>query len=271
MEDVKLPLKRYQKRSLVLAVAVTLICPLWFGLAALGTKFGLWHFALGLVKMTFTWGPTLLMAATAVSVITLVLQLVVSPRRGAILALVTTLISGAMLWYFITSMQSALALPPIHDVQTDWSKPVNPPETLVRLRKEKGYNPILENPVVPEFAKGRWPLAVGKSNAELQQKYYGFLQPKISGAAMAEVFETALQTAKEQGLTIEEANESSGLIHASFTSTWYGFTDDILVRVSPVATGGSRLDIRSISRVGLSDLGANAARIKRYLEALDSK
>ncbi len=46
---------------------------------------------------------------------------------------------------------------------------------------------------------------------------------------------------------------------------WFGFKDDVVIRVRPVADGGSsRIDVRSISRVGLSDLGANAKRIETW-------
>ena len=56
-------------------------------------------------------------------------------------------------------------------------------------------------------------------------------------------------------------------IEASEQSFWMGFTDDIVVRVAE-AGSGSRIDVRSASRHGRSDLGGNAARIRTYLAAL---
>jgi len=61
----------------------------------------------------------------------------------------------------------------------------------------------------------------------------------------------------------------AGRIEATDTTFWFGFKDDIVVRVAP-APGGSRVDVRSTSRVGLSDVGTNAARIRKYLRALQS-
>lgn len=271
MDKKNLPMKPFQKISLITAFAVTLGTPLWFAVAALGTKFGLWHFSFGLIKMTFTWGPKLLMGATAACLISLILQLASSPRRGAVWALIPVIACSMMLLYFISTIKTSLALPPIHDIQTDWKDPVPAPGELTALRKEKGFNPIIDNPVVPESAKGTWPGMVGKSNAELQQKHYGFVVPKISTRSCEKLFKIALNTAEQKGWKIEKINESSKsrIIHATFTSIWYGFTDDILIRISSLENGGSKLDIRSISRVGLSDLGANASRIKKYLKDLE--
>lgn len=270
MEKSRLPMNSIKKISLIIAFALVALTPMWFAVAALGTKYGLWHFFFGLVKMTFTFGPKILIVVTAVCFITLIIQLASAPRRGAVLALIPFVVSGIMLFYFVTTVKSGLGLPPIHDIQTDWTNPVIAPDELIVHRKEKGFNPILENPVVPESAKGNWPLAVGKSNAKLQAEFYPFITPYLSAMKPEKLFNIILVLAKEQGWKIEKSDKTSdgGLIHATYTSFWYGFTDDILIRVIPYEKDKSRVDIRSISRVGLSDLGANASRIKRYLDEI---
>ena len=58
-----------------------------------------------------------------------------------------------------------------------------------------------------------------------------------------------------------------GRIEATATTLWFGFKDDVVVRVRP-APEGSRIDVRSVSRVGRSDVGTNAERIEAYLEKL---
>jgi uncharacterized protein (DUF1499 family) len=65
---------------------------------------------------------------------------------------------------------------------------------------------------------------------------------------------------------IVEGNPSERRIEAVATTRWFGFKDDIVIRISPAANGGSVLDIRSVSRVGLSDLGTNARRIRTFLK-----
>lgn len=268
MEEVRLPLSNLQKTALKIALGLTVACPLWFAIAALGTKFGLWSYGFGLGKMTFQWGPLLLMAATGVGVIALIIQLIKAPRRGVILALIAVVASGMMMGRFFTTIKATLSLPPIHDVQTDWANPVQPPATLVALRDAEKMNPVLDNPKVPDAAKGRWPEFVGKTNAELQKDHYEFLKPVMIKVVPDDMYLIAINIAKQQGWRIEDIDETARTIHATDTSTWYGFTDDILIRVAPQGEIGSRVDIRSVSRVGLSDMGANAQRIKRYIDDL---
>jgi len=69
------------------------------------------------------------------------------------------------------------------------------------------------------------------------------------------------------GWEIVSSNSGKGIIEATATTFWFGFKDDIAVRISPQGSG-SLIDIRSLSRVGKSDVGANAARIRKFLKAL---
>jgi uncharacterized protein (DUF1499 family) len=66
------------------------------------------------------------------------------------------------------------------------------------------------------------------------------------------------------GWEIVASEPHEGRIEATATTLWFGFKDDVVVRITPVP-GGSRIDVRSVSRVGRSDVGANAERIAAYL------
>ena len=70
-----------------------------------------------------------------------------------------------------------------------------------------------------------------------------------------------------EGLAAEVSNKV-WRIEAVATTFWYGFKDDFIVRLTPMSDGGTRIDVRSKSRVGLSDLGANAQRVRKFLESL---
>jgi uncharacterized protein (DUF1499 family) len=59
-------------------------------------------------------------------------------------------------------------------------------------------------------------------------------------------------------------DESAGRIEAVVTTRWFGFQDDVAIRIAPAGTG-SRVDMRSKSRVGRSDVGTNAQRIREFL------
>jgi uncharacterized protein (DUF1499 family) len=66
---------------------------------------------------------------------------------------------------------------------------------------------------------------------------------------------------------IVDSNPDQGRIEATDTTLWFGFKDDVVVRVTPMEQG-SRIDVRSMSRVGRSDIGTNARRIERYLRRI---
>ena len=76
--------------------------------------------------------------------------------------------------------------------------------------------------------------------------------------------ERAAALAAAQGWEVVDVNPEQGTVEATATTFWFGFKDDVVVRVRPEGSG-SKVDVRSISRVGLSDLGANAARIEAFL------
>lgn len=80
-------------------------------------------------------------------------------------------------------------------------------------------------------------------------------------------FEQALAAARKMSWVIVDANAAEGRIEATDTTFWFGFKDDIAIRVIP-ADKGSRVDIRSVSRVGKSDVGMNAKRIRKYMKEL---
>jgi uncharacterized protein (DUF1499 family) len=80
-------------------------------------------------------------------------------------------------------------------------------------------------------------------------------------------FEQALAAARKMGWVIVDANAADGRIEATDITFWFGFKDDIVIRVTP-ADQRSRVDMRSVSRVGKSDVGMNARRIRKYLKEL---
>src|SRR5262249_26986421 len=70
---------------------------------------------------------------------------------------------------------------------------------------------------------------------------------------------------------ITRQEPAAGELEAMTTSRLFGFHDDVIVRVRPDAGGGSLVDMRSKSRVGQGDLGANAARIRAFQAALQAR
>jgi uncharacterized protein (DUF1499 family) len=83
-------------------------------------------------------------------------------------------------------------------------------------------------------------------------------------APPAQAFDRALAAARAMGWEIVASDPAQGRIEATATTFWFGFKDDIVVRIA-AESAGSRLDVRSLSRIGKSDVGANARRIRDYL------
>ena len=139
---------------------------------------------------------------------------------------------------------------PIHDITTDIG---NPPsfDMIIPLR--------IDAPNPPEYA--------GAEAAEQQRTAYPDIQTLTLEKPTDEVFDAAKAVASELGWEIVSANRDSGRIEATDTTFWFRFKDDVVIRLTPRGSG-TNVDIRSKSRVGRGDMGANAARIRRFLQDL---
>jgi len=102
----------------------------------------------------------------------------------------------------------------------------------------------------------------------LQTKAFPEIRPLVLSDTKDVVFGEALATAKSMGWDIKEENLESGLIDATDTTFWYGFEDDVAIRLRDSEGGGTIVDVRSLSRIGGSDLGKNAERVGEFLERL---
>jgi len=140
--------------------------------------------------------------------------------------------------------------PPIHDISTDLE---NPPtfEAIIPLRADAPNS--LERP--PNLAAQ-------------QREGYPDIAPITVPVPLDQAFRRALAAAQESGWEIVTADQGSGRIEATDITRWFGFTDDIVVRLTPWGAG-TRIDVRSVSRERQGDAGANARRIRRYLERLE--
>ena len=141
-------------------------------------------------------------------------------------------------------LRAAREAPPIHDISTDLE---DPPDFIAVLpRRGDRANPV-------EHA--------GAAVAVAQRRAYPDIHSLTLGIAPAEAFALALRAAREMGWDIVAQDVGNRRIEATATTFWFGFKDDVVVRVLPSAAG-SRIDVRSLSRVGVGDAGANAKRIR---------
>lgn len=249
--------------ALILSVAL----PFFFAAAALATRFGVIDWRLGFATVTLQIGPLLLVGAAALALVALLAAVFVKPRQGIASALIALVIPLAAIGYGAYVRSSAGALPPIHDIVSDAAAPLAFSQQVLAARAAQGANPVEADPRVPEDA--RFAAASGRRARDLQREAYPDIGPIIVSRAPAAAFESALAIARSQGWIVDSAEPAEGRIEARVRSFWFGFTDDVVVQISP-APEGSRIDMRSTSRVGVSDLGANAARLRRFRQALET-
>jgi uncharacterized protein (DUF1499 family) len=171
-------------------------------------------------------------------------------KAGFPLAIVALIAGVAAFAVPFMMMQTAKRVPPIHDITTDT---VNPPQfvDVLPLRKD-ALNPTQYG---------------GAEVAAQQEAAYPDIRTVTLAVSPSEAFDKAYAAMTDLGWDIVAAVSAEGRIEATATTPWFGFKDDVVVRVTPVA-GGSAVDIRSESRVGKSDLGANAARIRKLMARL---
>lgn len=211
-----------------------------------GARLELWDFRTGFQLLK--WAAYTGLAASALALIMLVLPRV---RRQAMTGLIVALVLGLGVAFVPWSgMRKARLVPPIHDITTDTQRP---PEFVAILPLR------VDAPNPAEYG--------GPELAAAQIAGYPDLQTQHVGATPAQVFERAQQAALDLGWEIVSADAVAGRIEATDTTFWFGFKDDVVIRIEP-DTSGSKVDVRSLSRVGGSDVGANATRIRAFLKAL---
>lgn len=140
-------------------------------------------------------------------------------------------------------------IPRIHDITTDT---VNPPQFVSLLEVRKNSRNGFEYKA--------------DKIAKLQKAAYPDIQSLILPKAKSEAFNSALQAAKNMDWQIVDSNETDGRIEATATTKLMKFKDDVVIRILEVSANQSKIDIRSMSRLGKSDLGANAKRIREYFK-----
>lgn len=228
-------------------------------IAAFGTHFGLWNYRLGLFGL-YPWTVYAAIGAFLLGFAWVVGALFMQSGPGAsfgVTAFVGSMVLLAPPLYYVIV---APTLPPIHDISTDQQ---HPPEfvALLPLREGAENPPTYDGPDKVYF-DGRW-----RTVAQLQHRYYGDIHPIGVLVTPQRLFWRGLNAAKEMGWNIVAIEPQDLRIEATDTSFFWGFTDDIVIRVRPTGQG-ARLDIRSKSREGKTDVGGNAGRIRDYVKKL---
>ena len=233
----------------VIGLVVALASAAGMVFSGIGYRLGLYHFRVGFAILGWAFWFALAGAILSVAGVAVTGG---RPRRTLVAALVGIAVGVVAAYIPWSFKQTAGSLPYIHDISTDT---VNPPEFLAAAKLRKPD----DHPVSYD----------GKEVADLQQKAYPDLVTLTTKASGEKVFEAAKAAIASMGMHLVDADPSQGRIEANQTSLLYGFTDDMVVRIAPGADG-TKVDVRSKSRVGRSDLGQNAKRIRIFLQKLQA-
>jgi hypothetical protein len=171
------------------------------------------------------------------------------PLRHSLLGLVFGLIMVGMVGFYVAT---SAKYPPIHDATTDTD---NPPTYVALLAERQAMRAPNKTSYDP-------------ATAVKQKQGFPALGPRILPVAKAEAFNRALIAARAMGWRVAAADPAEGRIEAVATTFWAGFIDDVVIRVTSTGENQSRVDARSLSRVGGGDMGANGKRLEKFLAKL---
>jgi uncharacterized protein (DUF1499 family) len=234
-----------------LALLLAVVAALLLAAGPIGWRLGWWHYRLAFFSL-MPWSAYLAIAAACIAAFALLFSRQ-AMRGGGILMSLCALVVGVAIAYVPWQWdQLRKTVPSIHDITTDSANPPALVAVLPARKAEEGNTEIYGGPDI----------------AKQQKAAYPDVAPVALAMPPAQAFERALATAKAmEGWTIVASDAAAGRIEASQSSRFFGFTDDIVIRVAADGAG-SRIDMRSVSRQGRGDFGVNAERVRTYMAAV---
>jgi uncharacterized protein (DUF1499 family) len=182
--------------------------------------------------------------AGIVALIAVARKNLVDDRRGVLIGMAICLVIVAVA---APQFVRGRSVPPIHNISTDVADP--PVFSAIIPLRGASSNPV-------EYKADQL--------ADVQQKAYPWVKPLETPMPPDQAFDRSMDVLKQMNIEVVQPDKASGIIEGTATSFWFGFKDDVVVRIRPEGTG-SRVDLHSVSRVGVGDVGMNAKRIGEFL------
>lgn len=239
-------LNERSSRILLWLGVVSLLC---LPMAAIGTRLGWWYFTSGISLLLVAFGAAGIVVLVALFTHLKPWQLSLENVSDFLFVAVPAILVLIFIGRFIALFD---ILPTIHNISTDTEQPPK----FVHAVPLRGTT---SNPLAYRHKNPKQDLA------NMQRTAYPDIKPIISELSHTKAFSLALEIARDRlDWEIVNSDAVTGFIEATDTSFWFGFKDDIVIRIQP-KDGGSRIDLRSVSRVGEADFGANANRIRAFM------
>lgn len=242
---------------------LVLAIPLWYGLAAFGTKWEFWGWETGLGVMTHVWGPRFLAAGLVAAVLAAGLMILhrLLTRQGhgnwSSVIVVALIALGGIGWAWQIDRERTQSVA-LLDITTDFADPPYFSTAFISRRSDEDASLVYAGKLA----------ANGQALPALQAERFPDIAPLRLDEPADAAYARALELAREQGWRIATASSQAGMFEAGAESLWFGLRDDMVVRVRPDEAGGSVIDIRSLAREPVDDLGRNARRVQEFLAAL---
>lgn len=241
-----------------------LLVPLWFLFATFGVKFDFvdWQFGLGLMinQLGLSVLLTSIVSGGLALLLILVHRLLAREMFGVLATPIWAVVVGAAgVGWMTLVLDQRQETPYLIDVSTDALEP--PGFTQSHVRRRLATDQALDYSIKQA--------GDGRSFADVQAEHYPELTSLHLDLAPEVAFRRALITARDMGWHVGSASHDAGMFEATAESFWFGFTDDIAVRVrGEEDDAGTVIDVRSLSRREMHDLGRNAQRVVAFLEAI---
>ncbi len=232
--------------------ALALVAVLSMIVAALGNAWGWWGFrgAFGAIRWIAYGG----LLAAAIALVGGAASIQRKSRIGIVLGLVGLAVGITSAWVPYANLKALRASPRLSDITTDM---VNPPNFVAALALRKA-------------SKARNKVSYGPAKAKLQKQHYPDIKPATLDLPPGQAFDKALAVARGLGWAIIASDKAARRIEASESTFWFGFVDDVVIRIATDGNG-SRVDVRSSSRIGRRDARVNANRVRNFLAAVKAK
>lgn len=233
-----------------IASLIALLAALVVASAGLGYRFQLWD--LGTAFTVLRVGAYAALVGAVLALAALIAALARPPRVLALVPLVAFVAAAIAVYLPFELRRTAQSVPPINDITTD---PADPPAYVAVVEARGPGDQTVAYP--------------GEAVAAQQREAYPDIQPLVTAKPLDQAYQQALAVARGMSWEIISEAPEQGRFEATDRTAWFGFADDVVVRVRSDGDG-NRIDVRSSSRVGRSDIGKNASRIRAYLAQLET-
>lgn len=231
-----------------------------FGMSGLGYRWHWWSLGMGFTLLR--WGFYIALLGGLISIAGAIIARPKGHVKGFEFACIGIVLSLAVCGTTLFFLHRASTAPPIHDVTTDIQ---NPPQFKAVLPL-RAHAPNKSAYFGDDSVRWHGKLV---TVSEAQREAYPDIVPVKVSVSSGQAYKYALAAAKKMNWwKIQAADQSAGRIEATSTIPWFGFKDDIVIRIENKGSD-SRIDIRSDSRLGYSDIGENARRIRHYMKLLE--